>query len=63
MPLSDPKARRLVEAVLGSIDNWRDRALEIEANANPGNKVRALALARDLEQARVSFTRLVEKAD
>lgn len=32
--------------------------MEIEANANPGNKVRALSLARDLEQARLSLARL-----
>lgn len=58
MPFRDEKARRIVQAVLANIQAWEDRVLEIEANANPGNKVRALALARDLEQARVSLTRL-----
>lgn len=61
MPLAEGYARRVVEAVLANIDNWRERCLEIEANANPGNKARALSLARDLEQARVSLKRLSER--
>jgi hypothetical protein len=32
--------------------------LEIADHATPGNKIRALSLARDMEQARVSLTRL-----
>lgn len=63
MKLEDAYARRIVCAVLANIDNWRERALEIEANANPGNKVRALSLARDLEMARLSLKRLAEIND
>lgn len=41
-----------------NIANWESRALEIAEHATPGNKSRALSLARDMEQARVSLTRL-----
>ena len=58
MPFSEERANRVVVAVLANIENWRERALEIEANANPGNKIRALSLARDLEMARLSLCRL-----
>ena len=62
-PLTDSaRAARIVTAVLDNIENWRDRVLEIESHANPGNKVRALALARDLEMARVSLGRLAGRA-
>jgi hypothetical protein len=60
MPLREAYARRIVCAVLANIDNWRDRCLEIEEHANPGNKVRALSLARDLEQCRVSLQRMAD---
>lgn len=60
MPLRDAYAKRIVCAVLANIDNWRERALEIEQHANVGNKVRALSLARDLEMARLSLKRLAD---
>jgi PHD/YefM family antitoxin component YafN of YafNO toxin-antitoxin module len=63
LPLRDEKARRLVTAVLHSLAEWEQRCLEIADYANPGNKVRALSLAKDLEQARVSLQRLVDRAD
>lgn len=63
MPLREAYARRIVCAVLANIDNWRDRCLEIEQHANPGNKVRALSLARDLEMARLSLKRLADLRD
>lgn len=51
--------------MLISIDNWRVRAEEIAEHAVPvtGNKGRALSLARDLLQAKISLTRLVGKPD
>jgi hypothetical protein len=45
-------------AVLQNLENWEQRCLEIADNANPGNKVRALSLARDLEMAKHSLRRL-----
>jgi hypothetical protein len=63
VPLREERARRIIVAVLQNIDNWRERALEIEANCSPGNKARALSLARDLELARLSLCRLAEMDD
>jgi hypothetical protein len=62
MPLAGERAARVMRATLENIDNWRNRALEIADHANPGNKVRALSLARDLEQARLSLERLTQDA-
>ena len=56
--LQAEKAQRIIIAVLQNIGNWRDRALEIEEHANPGNKILALSLARDLEMCRLSLKRL-----
>jgi hypothetical protein len=58
--LQAEKAQRIIIAVLQNIGNWRDRALEIEEHANPGNKLLALSLARDLEMCRISLRRLAE---
>lgn len=60
MPIEGARAQRIVAAILENISNWRERALEIEKHANPGNKVRALSLARDLELARLSLCRLAQ---
>ncbi len=63
VPLRNEKARRIVRAVLENIENWESRALEIAEHATPGNKVRALSLARDMEMARLSLTRLTGMED
>lgn len=58
MVLAQERAERIITAVLQNIENWQERVLEIEENANPGNKIRALSLARDLEMAKLSLRRL-----
>jgi hypothetical protein len=56
--VSEGNAHRIIVAVLQNIENWRERVLEAEAAAIPGNKARLLALARDIEQAHISLRRL-----
>lgn len=58
------KAKRLMNAVLQNMEDWRDRTLQIADLAHPatGNKARALSLARDLEQCRLSLQRLIGMA-
>lgn len=58
MPLRDERATRLTRALLANIDDWEARCLEIAEHANPGNKVRALSLARDIGMVRHSLRRL-----
>lgn len=53
------RVERLIRAVLHSIENWEDRLREIEAHSPPGTKVETLSLLRDVEMARLSFTRLI----
>jgi hypothetical protein len=64
VPLRNEKAQRLVRAVLENVQDWESRALEIADAALPvtGNKARALSLARDMEQCRLSLTRLAAAA-
>lgn len=58
MPIASARADRVVRAVLHNLDDWMGRLREIEENATPGNKVRLLALLRDMEQSRVGLRRL-----
>lgn len=58
MAMPPDHAERIVVAVLQTIDNWRDRVLEAESFAIPGNKARLLSLARDIEQTKISLQRL-----
>ena len=60
VPLRNEKARRLVQAVLENVADWEVRCLEIAEHEPPGNKSRALSLARDMEQCRVTLTRMVK---
>jgi hypothetical protein len=60
MPLEGARAKRIIIAVLENIGNWEERVLEIEQNASPGNKIRALSLARDMEMCQRSLKRLAE---
>lgn len=62
MALAGERAKRIMRATLENIDDWYNRTLEIAEHANPGNKVRALSLARDLEQVRLSLERLSRDA-
>lgn len=43
--------------------NWEERLADIERNCSVGNKVRALALLRDMEFARRSLCRLARMQD
>lgn len=63
MIFQQEREQRIIRAVLENIDNWQERVLEIEQNANTGNKVRALSLARDLEFAKQSLKRLCGVTD
>lgn len=63
MALQEAKARRLIAAVLASMDEWYLAVAEIEAHANPGNKLRSLHLMRNLAQAKQSLERLLEDAE
>jgi hypothetical protein len=63
MPLRETRARRIVHAVLENMDDWMERLREVEAHANPGNKIRSLELLRDMERCRQGLRRLVEPGD
>lgn len=63
MPFRDEKARRVILAVLENIANWEARAEAIADNCPPGCKHDALSLAKDLEQARLSLERLVQRSE
>jgi hypothetical protein len=60
VPLEGERARRIIVAVLENVQNWEQRLVEIEQNANVGNKARALALLRDMEMAKLSLRRLAD---
>lgn len=63
MPLEAEKARRIIKAVLENVSNWEQRIIEIEENANVGNKSRAIALLRDMKMAKLSLRRLADMDD
>lgn len=60
MPLEGERAKRIIVAVLENVSNWEQRLVEIEQNANVGNKARALALLRDMKHAKLSLRRLAD---
>ena len=57
------KAKRLVDAVEANLDNWIEQVTEIEANANPGNKLRSLHLLKSLQQAKSAIKHIREDAE
>ena len=52
---------RISNAVLVNMDSWMDAIREIEAHAIPGNKVRCLALLRNMTQCQISLRRLISR--
>lgn len=57
------KARRLIAAVLSNLDAWISELEIIEANANPGNRIRSLHLLRNMAQARMALQRMASDDD
>jgi hypothetical protein len=66
MPLSEEeRARRIIDAVLSSLDGWYEQAMEISdaAIAVTGNKARGLHLAKSLAQAKLALEKLARQLD
>jgi hypothetical protein len=62
VPLRDAKAARLTRAILANIENWERRVLELADAVPPGQKAPALHLAKDIEMARLSLIRLIQRS-
>lgn len=56
------EAQRLITAVLANLDAWIEAIEEIERNANPGNKIRALHLVRNMYQCRLALQKIALRA-
>lgn len=61
MPLNNRRSRRIVDAVLSSMDVWIDCAERIADECPPGSKGRALHLAHNLMQSRDALVRLADR--
>lgn len=59
------RARRIIEALLSTIDTWMEQVNEIADAAIPvtGNKARALHLLKAMQQCKISLRKLAGLAE